>query len=179
MRLKEDEMNRNTINARDPEPQVVDEEVMAPIMDMVRKVIREKERTEHKLAKKLQSNLNRVAEVRWGSSTSSAIAVRTGLFGKNSKDLARSEAAKSNEDLAKLLGRLLTDHGKLGVFGHQILTEARRVMDERDDELPDWLQTYGHALSLIGAEVLAQTYTEIMTMFPQLGLEEIARSIGP
>jgi hypothetical protein len=172
-------MNRNTINAREPEPQVVDEEVMGPIVDMVRKVFKEKERAENKLAKKLQSNFNRVAEVRWGPSARSAIEVRTGFFGKNSKDLARSDAAKTNEDLAKLLARLLTDYSKLGVFGHQILTEARRVMDERDDELPNGLQTYGHALSLISAELIAHTYTEVMTMFPQLGLEEIARSIRP
>lgn len=65
-------MTRNAVNGKEPE--IIDGEMVTPLMDMARKLIEEKEKAQTQLAQRLKSTLvNRVSESRWNSPTGSSI----------------------------------------------------------------------------------------------------------
>jgi hypothetical protein len=63
------------------------------------------------------------------------------------------------------------------VYSHYIATEAKKVMVQRDWDLPVEVQEYGALLSGLNSEVLAQTVVEVMTMYPELALAEVNRAM--
>jgi hypothetical protein len=169
-------MARFSRNGKSEEPETVDEEVVRPMVDFVERIIKEKEKTTNSIEKRLQQ---RIAEGKWGNPARSQIQVRLqGFFRKpHPRDQARYEAAKANEDLAILLTNIVKDHARIAVYSHYIATEAKKVMVQRDWDLPLEVQEYGALLSGLNSEVLAQTVVEVMTMYPELALGEVNRAM--
>ena len=132
-------MARFSGNGKVENPEIVDEEVVRPLMDFAERMIKEKQKTTSSIEKRLQQ---RIAQGQLGNSTRSQIQVRLqGLLRKpNPRDLARYEAAKANEDLAILLSNIVKSHAQISVYSHYIATEAKKVMMKRDWELPAELQ---------------------------------------
>ena len=163
-------------NGTTQDPEAVAEDVVTPVMDFVQKMIQEKEKTTSATEKRLQQ---RITEGKFGSHARAQIQVRRqGLFQRpNARDLARYEAAKANEDLAILLTNVVKDHARIAVYSHYIATEAKKVMVQRDWDLPLEVQEYGALLSGLNSEVLAQTVVEVMTMYPELALAEVNRAM--
>jgi hypothetical protein len=64
------------------------------------------------------------------------------------------------------------------VYSHYIATEAKKVMMQRDWELPSAVQEYGVLLSGLNSEVLAQTVVEVMTMYPEIALANVKRAMN-
>src|SRR5687768_7921415 len=115
-------MARFSGNGKAENPELVDEEVVRPLVDFAEKMIKEKEKTTSSIEKRLQQ---RIAQGQLGNSTRSQIQVRLqGFFRKpHPGDQARYEAAKANEDLAILLTNIVKDHGRIAVYSHYIATE--------------------------------------------------------
>jgi hypothetical protein len=170
-------MARFSGNGKAENPELVDEEVVRPLVDFAEKMIKEKEKTTSSIEKRLQQ---RIAQGQLGNSTRSQIQVRLqGFFRKpHPGDQVRYEAAKANEDLAILLTNIVKDHARIAVYSHYIATEAKKVMMQRDWELPLEVQEYGALLSGLNSEVLAQTVVEVMTMYPEIALANVKRAMN-
>jgi hypothetical protein len=153
----------------EPELDELDEEVLEPITKLVRKVLREREKANQQLERKLQKVVNR------RNPTGSSLKPRQGWLGKNKKDLARVDTDKGNEDLAVLIAKAVANTGKIAAYGHEIATSATEYMYSQDDELPEELQGYGRAISNVLSELLAETAVEGATMYPELTFKEIAK----
>jgi hypothetical protein len=153
----------------EPELDELDEEVLEPITKLVRKVLKEREKANQQLERKLQKVMNR------RNPTGSSLKPRQGWLGKNKKDLARVDTDKGNEDLAVLIAKAIANTGKIATYGHEIATSATEYMYGRDDELPEELQGYGRAISKVLSELLAETVVEGATMYPELTYKEIAK----
>jgi hypothetical protein len=153
----------------EPELDEPDEEVLEPVTKLVRKMLREREKANQQLERKLQKIVNR------RNPTGSSLKPRQGWLGKNKKDLARVDTDRANEDLAVLIAKAVANTGKLASYGHEIATSATEYMYSQDDELPEELQPYGRAISKVLSELLAETVVEGATMYPEISFKEIAK----
>ena len=153
------------------EPELTEEEeLLEPIYALVRKVIKEKEKTNQKLEKKLRDVVNRRYP------TGSAIVPRRqGLFWKNKQDLASADTAKGNEDLALMVARAIVNTGKIGALAHEVATASTEYMHSQDEELRDGVQPYGRALTEVLSEIIATAVVEGTTMYPEIALKEISK----
>jgi hypothetical protein len=164
-------------NGKSEEPETVDQEVLGTMMNHVQDIIKKHHETTNSLQKRLE---RRVAEVKWGNPARAPIQVRREgwLQRPNRRDLARVDAAKAADDLAILLANILKNHARLGVYGHHIATEAKKVMVERNYDLPEEVIEYGALLEELNSELIAQTVAEVMTMYPEIILRETSRAMN-
>jgi hypothetical protein len=153
----------------EPELDELDEEVLEPVTKLVRKILKEREKANQQLERKLQKVMNR------RNPTGSSLKPRQSWLGKNKKDLARVDTDKGNEDLAVLIAKAIANTGKIAAYGHEIATSATEYMYSQDDELPDELQGYGRVISKVLSELLAETVVEGATMYPEITYREIAK----
>jgi hypothetical protein len=146
------------------------------MMDYVQQIINKQQETTNSIKKRLEK---RVAEAKWGNPARNPIEVRKeGWLQKpNPRDLARVDAAKAADDLAVLLANVVKNHAKLGVFSHQIATEAKKVMVDRNYDLPEEVVEYGVAITELTETVIMNTVVEIMTMYPEVILAETNRAM--
>ena len=162
----------NVVGGKRGEPELTDEEeaLLEPMYALVCKVIKEKEKTNQKLEKKLRDIVNRRYP------TGSAIQTRRqAIFWKNQKDLATEDTAKGNEDLALMVARAIVSAGKIGALGHDVATASTEYMYGQDDELRDDVQPYGRALTEVLSEIIATAVVEGTTMYPEIALKEISK----
>jgi hypothetical protein len=153
------------------EPELTEEEeLLEPIYALVRKVIKEKEKTHQKLEKKLRDVVNR----RYPTG-SSITARRQAIFWKNKRDLAVENTDKGNEDLAVMVARAIVNTGKIGALAHEVATASTEYMYSQDDELRDDVQLYGRALSEVLSEIIATAAVEGTTMYPEIVFKEIGK----
>ena len=169
-------MVRLSPNGKAQEPEIVDPEVVGTMKDYVQKIINAHQETTTSIKKRLEK---RVAAAKWDNLGRNSIEVRKeGWLQKpNPRDLARVDAAKAADDLAVLLANIVKNHAKLGVFSHQIATEAKKVMIERNYDLPEEVVEYGAAITEVTETVLMNTVVEIMTMYPEVILAETNRAM--
>jgi hypothetical protein len=163
-------------NGKAQDPEAAEQEVVGSMMDYVQHILNKQQETTNSIKKQLAK---RVAEAKWGNPARNPIEVRKeGWLQKpNPRDLARVDAAKAADDLAVLLANIVKNHAKLGVFSHQIATEAKRVMIERNYDLPEEVVEYGAAITEVTETVLMNTVVEIMTMYPEVILAETNRAM--
>jgi hypothetical protein len=163
-------------NGKAQEPEIVDQEVVGTMKDYVQKIINAHQETTTSIKKRLEK---RVAAAKWDNLGRNPIEVRKqGWLQKpNPRDLARVDAAKAADDLAILLANIVKNHAKLGVFSHQIATEAKKVMIERNYDLPEEVVEYGAEIAELTETVLMNTVVEIMTMYPEVILAETSRAM--
>jgi DNA-binding transcriptional ArsR family regulator len=109
---------------------------------------------------------------------------RTGLVRENAGDLTRIEAAKANRDRAILLAQHLKDLARFAASGEQHVMEVAEHLAEHlrevTEDLPSQVQPLGEALpeelQAYFFQLIARSFTEAMTMLPELGLAAIARA---
>jgi hypothetical protein len=155
----------------EPEPEDVNEPNLESVVNLARKLLRDRETSEKKLARTLAS----ISANRRSSSSSYPEVRRQGWFGKNSEDLRRVDAAKANEDLMVLLGRVAANSGRIITGVHEINATAAEYMDVRDNEVPEHLQAKSRVLSSVLSDLQAQVSVEITTMYNELALRNISR----
>jgi hypothetical protein len=163
-------------NGKAQDPEAVDQEVVGSMMDYVQDIIKKQQETTTSIKKRLEK---RVAAAKWGDPGRNPIDVRKeGWLQKpNPRDLARADAAKAADDMAVLLANIVKNHAKLGVFSHQIATEAKKVMVDRNSDLPEEVVEYGVEITELTETVIMNTVVEIMTMYPEVTLAEVARAM--
>jgi hypothetical protein len=158
-------------------PPIIDSSIVRILEEFAHKVEKEGDKATAKLAKQYGHNLSqRTPEIRWGTPGSSAIEVRRGFLGrKNPTDAARQETAKTIEDLTKLAVILQANQARFGDFAHQLLTELRRRLADRNYSLPDDIREYGQVIELICADRALRTFTDSLEMIETIGKTEIGR----
>jgi hypothetical protein len=125
-----------------------------------------------------QSVSQRIPEVVWGSQGKSIIDVARGLLGrKDQTDLARQRAAKTIDDLPKLLAYLQANLSRYGDYGHQVLMTTRIRMANRNAALPDELRDYGAVIDRICSSRMLSMYEDSLEMIDTIGKAEITRAI--
>jgi hypothetical protein len=126
----------------DPQPDdpELTEEVMDSITKVARKILKEKEKANQELERKLQKIVNK------RNPTGSSIRTRRGVLAKNKKDLATVDTEKGNDDLAVLTAKAIGNTTKIATYGHEIATSGTEYMYSIDDALPPELHGYGRAL---------------------------------
>jgi hypothetical protein len=161
------------------DPPFVDEKVTKTLLGFANRMTREGDKTTAKLAKRYAHNLSqRTPELRWATPGSSAIHTRRGFLGrKNPTDAAREEAAKTIEDLTKLVAILQANQAQFVDFGHYLLTETRLRMAGRNYLLPDEIKEYGQLIELISSERLLSTFNDTLEMIETIGKTEITRAM--
>jgi hypothetical protein len=160
----------NRANGTDPE--IIEGEVLiGPLSDFIKKVVREKEKTETKWLKTIEHQLKLNRQL-------NPIDVRHGFLGlgKNQRDVAQYEAARDVADLARSFGFVLGNTVKLGDYSHQIGTELAERLFERDQELPDEVQQFGQLLTRLILQETRLSIGEMIQLFPRLSRERILRA---
>jgi hypothetical protein len=171
--------DRAMFNGREQEPQIVDEGVMKTLLDYANKMEREGNKATAQIAKRYGNTLSqRIPESHWGTPGSSVIHAQRGFLGrKDPTDVARQQAAKTIEDLHKLLALLVGNQQRFIDFSHSVLTEARRRMAERNDMLPADIRDYGRLIELIAAYRSLNTLGDCLEMIDAIGKTEIAQAM--
>jgi hypothetical protein len=158
------------------DPKIIEDRIRNTVNDLIEGLKKEKGKAEQGLAA-LYQQASRPPSITARSSGQADIHVRSGFWGKNKQDLKRVDAAKSIDDLWKLLGQYSTEHAKLAVLLHQLLMHAYYTMIETNYDMPPELQDFGRAITLMNMSILTSVDKEAMTMFGALSMEEITRAI--
>jgi hypothetical protein len=161
------------------DPQIVDEGVMKTLLEFANRMAKEGDKTTAEIARHYGHNLSqRTPEIRWGTPGRSIIDVQRGFLGrKDPTDVARQNAAKTIEDLHKLLAYFHANRERFIEYAHYLLTESRRRVAERNDLLPDDIRDYGHLIELIAADSSLRTFADSLEMIDTISKTEITRAM--
>ena len=163
-------------NGKAQEPKTVDQEVAGSMMDYVQHILNKHQETTSSIKKRIEQ---RAAEAKWRNPGRNPIDVRREGWRQkpNPRDLARVDAAKAADDLAILQANILKNLAQLGVYSHQVVTEAKRVMVERNHNLPEEVVECGVEVTELTQMVVMNTIAEILTMYPEIALAETSRAM--
>jgi hypothetical protein len=169
-------MARFSPNGKAQEPEIVEEEAVGTMKDYVQKIINAHQETTSSIKKRIEQ---RAAEAKWRNPARNPIEVRREGWRQkpNPRDLARVDAAKAADDLAILQANILKNLAQLGVYSHQVVTEAKRVMVERNYDLPEEVVECGVEVTELTQTVVMNTIAEILTMYPEIALAETSRAM--
>jgi hypothetical protein len=155
----------------DPDRLGLDEDQLAFVAALARKLLQDKSSSEKKLARTLAG----ISANQRSYSSYSPEVRRKGLFGRNSEDLKRADAAKAIEDLYVLLARIAANSGKMVTGVHEINATAAEYMDIRVNELPDHLQPQSRVVSYALSDLQATVGVEIASMFTEISQRIVTR----
>jgi hypothetical protein len=149
--------------------QVIDEELLEPMLHLAQRLMEEQEQTTRELTRVVEGRL-----APYG--TGAIIETRRGILGENRIDRARNEAVKANEERAKMLAKMLADLAKLVEYSHYIATETKWRMQERNRQLPQDVRGYGQLIAEMGGNAMLLTIKEVLKQYPDLSLRLIGRT---
>jgi hypothetical protein len=171
--------DRAMFNGREQAPPISDSKALRILEELAAKIENEAQQATTQITKSYQHDLSqRIPEAFWNSQGKSIIDVGRGLLGrKDQTDLARQRAAKTIEDLTKLVAYLQANQARFGDYGHQVLIATRQRIANRHYGLPDELRNYGYVIELICSGRMLNTYEDCLEMIETIGKTEIVRAM--